>query len=241
MAKKGQITMMIIIAIVIVCAIILTFALRNKVISDTEKFNQNAGPVQAYIIDCIKKTAYDGVYTISSKGGYYFPAASSLDTREAYYALSNKSLVPNLSIIEAQLGAYINVNLRSCINGFGAFPALNISSGDITANATLKEDGFVVDVTYPITITKEGSVYTLSDFKDTEVISRADLLYVIASNYSSMFLQTGGLSLTYASNIEDSFGIISTFQHFPDYTLVTLTDDIGVDNNSTYQWRFALA
>jgi len=99
----------------------------------------------------------------------------------------------------------------------------------------------LINVNYPIFIKKAGFTFEISEFKGIKVLTRADLLHNIASNYSNLFLKTNGLSLTYASSVEDSFNVITTFQHFPDYTLITLTDAKGIDTNSTYQWRFALA
>lgn len=238
--KKGQITIFIIVAIIIVGLVVLFFTIRGKT-SLNIGTSQEVKPVYAYVRDCIEQTAYYGIYEIGAKGGYYFPARDSVDTGEAYYVLAKKSLIPDKETIESQLGAYIEVNLRICLDGFKLFPSFNISSGEISATTILKEDRFIVNVNYPITITQAGSVSKLSKFENIEVLTRASLLYNIASNYSNLFFETGGLSLTYASNLEDSFNIITNFQHFPDYTLVTLTDAKGIDNNSTYQWGFVLA
>jgi hypothetical protein len=239
MEKRGQVTIFIILAIIIVASIILFFVFRGKT-SLNGRVNPEVVPISNYITDCIKQTARYGLYEIGAKGGYYFPPKESLDTGEAYYVLNKKNLIPNNTKIESQIDAYIKVNLRSCTNGFIKFPTFNITEREISAKTSLKNDRISLDVNYPISIKKSGYTYALSDFKNIEVLTHADLLYNIAANYSNIFIKNGGLSLTYASDIEDSFNIITTFQHFPNYTLVTLTDAKGIGANSTYQWRFIL-
>lgn len=240
MKIRGQVTIFVIVAILFVAAIVLFFLFHPHYFSRAETINPEVQPVYDYVADCIRQTAHSGLYAIGAKGGYYFPSKTSRDTGEAYYVVDKKSFIPSRQTIESQLGAYITVNVRSCIAGFKEFPAFNISSGEVSTKTTLEKDEFLVNVKYPITFKKGDSTYTLSEFKNIKVITRVDLLYTIASNYSALFLKTNGLSLTYASDVENSSNIITTFRHFPGETLVTLTDSKGIDGNSTYQWSFAL-
>ena len=216
------------------------FIIRNKN-SSAGEISPEVAPIYNYVKDCIEQTANYGLYVVGAKGGYYFPSKNSLDTGEAYYVLNKENLIPDKKIIESQLAAYIEINLMDCINGFEKFPTFNVSEGEISAQTSLENNKLLVNVNYPITIQRAGVMSEISEFKNIEIPTRADLLYNIASNYSNLFMETGGISLTYSSNVEDSFNVIATSQHFPDYTIVTLTDGESLDNNLTYRWRFALA
>lgn len=231
--KRSQITIFIIIAVAIVAVIVLLFFFRNKAAPEV-KVAPELGPINELVRSCIKDTGTFGVYVISAKGGYYFSPDQSIDSGEAYYILNNRSIIPNKKKIEGQLAAYVDVNLRDCLDDFSKLPIFNISGGEINTTTTFENNSFIVDVNYPLSIRKDNSTYTLEEFRGIEIPTNADLMYNVAINYSKIYQETGGISLTYASNLEDDSNIISNFQHYPNYTLVVLT------YNQTYEWKFAL-
>lgn len=233
--KKGQITIFIIIAILIISVIAIFFIFRNQIVSTKESIPEEASPIYDYVKSCIKQTASDGVYLISSKGGYWITPEYAVKTEEAYYIFKNKSVFPSKEKIESEIGLFIRDNIKYCLNNFKTFPSFNISTRTLSAKTSLKPDKFAIDVTYPILLKKGDFSYEFSDFKNIIIPTNAGFLYDIALNYSNTYLETNGFSLTYAAQLKNS-GVITTFEYFPNYTII----DLYYNSTTLDEWRFTL-
>jgi len=133
--KKGQLSVFIIIAIIIVASVSLYFLLRGKAVS--QEIPKEFMPVESYFLSCIEERAEEGIEILESRGGYiylpgfepgseYMPTSNQLNflgTSVPYwYYLSGNNLVkeqvPLKTEMERQLENYIEENLDCSFEDF---------------------------------------------------------------------------------------------------------------------------
>ncbi|MBM3233782.1 hypothetical protein FJZ19_01680 [Candidatus Pacearchaeota archaeon] len=135
MKNKGQITVFIIIAIVIVAGIAIFFVFRDKIF--VSKLPARFQPIENYFLTCIEDKAIEAKNILGQQGGYIYPpefqAGSSfspfsnmLDFYGSgvpywYYISGNnlvKEQVPGRQKMEDQLDKYIEENLDCDFSGY---------------------------------------------------------------------------------------------------------------------------
>lgn len=125
MNKRGQITILIIVSILILFVIIITIFINNKSYStDFEKAFSKLGIIaetsiiKSSIIDCLEQTSKDANFMIGLQGGYYTPPLKSENVGFIfipYYYYEGEFLNPPKEKIEKELAIYLDNNLDSCI------------------------------------------------------------------------------------------------------------------------------
>ena len=130
MNKKGQVTIFIIVAIIVVAAIIGYFTLRQSFV---ESISEDMRPVYDYYVSCLEATAKQGVSLLGEQGGYievpdfepgsaYMPFSSQLDFLGQpvpywMYVSGNNLLreqVPTKNGMERELEKYVSERVGDC-------------------------------------------------------------------------------------------------------------------------------
>lgn len=130
--RRGQVTIFIIIAIVIVAGVGLYFLFRGSLNSDG--IPSNLEPVYAHFQSCLEEYTLVGIDVLESQGGYiylpdfepgssYSPFSSQLNFLGNgipywYYVSGNnleKEQVPTKSEMEEQLGLFVQNKINSCV------------------------------------------------------------------------------------------------------------------------------
>jgi len=131
MNLRGQVTIFIIVAIVVVGAIIGYFILRDSF--GGTSIPQELRPVYDYYLSCLESTAEDGIHLLGEQGGYievpefepgsaYMPFSSQLDFLGQpipywmYVSGNNllKEQVPTKSSMATELEAYVEERIEDC-------------------------------------------------------------------------------------------------------------------------------
>jgi len=129
--RRGQVTLFIILAVVIVGVVITYFVLRGKSVGET--IHPELRPVYDYYLSCLEDTSSQGILILESQGGYietpdfepgssYMPFSSHLDFLGQgipywmYVSGNNivREQVPTKSQMESQLGDYISKRISYC-------------------------------------------------------------------------------------------------------------------------------
>ncbi|MBU2576451.1 MAG: hypothetical protein KKF50_01895 [Nanoarchaeota archaeon] len=129
--KRGQVTIFIIVAILIVGAIIGYFFLRGSFIG--ESIPQELEPAYDYYISCLASTAEEGIHLLGEQGGYievptfepgsaYMPFSSQLDFLGQpvpywmYVSGNNllKEQIPTKSSMATELEKYVEERIEDC-------------------------------------------------------------------------------------------------------------------------------
>ena len=166
--KRGQVTIFIIIAIVLVIGIVLFFTFRDRIFQ--ERIPQELAPVFDYFESCIEETTKQAALEMGSKGGYlelpefspgseYAPFSSQLDFHGQavpywYYISGNgikEEQIPSQKLMENQLENYLNDKIKDC--KFYEFEerGFNVLMGDsIETEVSIKDNNIDVSVDFPL-------------------------------------------------------------------------------------------
>ena len=83
MNKRGQLTIFVIAAILVVGAVLLYFAFQQGLIQ--QPLNADAERVYNFVQTCIEEKSVETIYQIGENGGYFFPPNLSTESGVPYY------------------------------------------------------------------------------------------------------------------------------------------------------------
>lgn len=170
--KRGQVTVFIILAIVILAAVAIFLIYQNNK-STTTQIPSGFQPVYNTFLSCIQSNVLTGINILESQGGYiylpsfdpgssYMPFSSDLNFLGNpipywYYISGNnlgKTQVPSQQDMQNQLAQYINQNIRNC--DFSSFNNQNfaIQMGQPTASVSILSNQVDVNLDMNLNITK---------------------------------------------------------------------------------------
>lgn len=164
MEKRGQITIFIILAIAIIGGIVLfLFIPRN--VSKPDEVDSNK--VYNYIRSFIEEQSYECIQKIGKQGGYYTIPYEIYVEKTAYWYYEGVNVQPLLTTIKYEIQKCIDEGLKDSTilpkNVFGE-GTLKISEERIKSNIQINEQRVLLNVEYPISISKGESTSIISDF-----------------------------------------------------------------------------
>ncbi|MFC1691837.1 cadherin repeat domain-containing protein [Nanoarchaeota archaeon] len=176
--RKSQITVFIIIGIILLSISALTLYMTDKLKVDQTKaiFGEVAEvpyemePLKVYIEQCLKKTTIPGVYYLAFKGGDFTPLKNESVITEnfevSYGVYGGENTLPSVDDLSYQISSYIEVNLDNCIDDFNSFKSqgLEITAEQPKATTLILEEQVGVKLEYPVTLTREGTSTSASEF-----------------------------------------------------------------------------
>ncbi|PIU75588.1 hypothetical protein COS75_03510 [Candidatus Pacearchaeota archaeon CG06_land_8_20_14_3_00_35_12] len=185
--KRGQITLYIIIAIVIVAAVLFFVFLMPKIQeagmteAQAKAFLESRAPqLKNYVQDCMKTTARKSINTLGRQGGYIIPRPARIglpyavmsDAPIMNYALfydknagENVNLLPSINEMQTELSNFMTVNLDfyNCVGNFGSFKnQMEITPGILTIQNSTFGNNIIITFSYPLTI-KKGKASMIVD------------------------------------------------------------------------------
>jgi hypothetical protein len=173
MKKKGQLTIFIILAIVLVFGIIIFYISTNQGSQNlsedflnNKNLNQQQQITRDNIYNCIDTVTKNAITRIAIQGGHYEKPEKSYDLQVSffsYYYHLGEFLNPSEEEIETALSDYINDNLPICINKKD-FP-LDVEFSEIktTTNIEEKEVYFIFDTSITITNNESTAIINLEN------------------------------------------------------------------------------
>lgn len=218
--KKGQITLFMIIALIILIAI----ALYIYVTQQTQTFipdvviPPNVEPINRYISTCIGDVAKEGMILQGLQGGFIDIPNKIQYTRSSHISVGQSQIIPNwyhngenripsLEYMERDLEGYILRNLETCEAGLQQFNNLfDFITYDYEVDVFFAGDNTVVSVAFPVEALGkiDERITKLRDFKVTVPI-RMLRAYELANatfhaQMEQMFLENVTIELMTANN-----------------------------------------
>jgi hypothetical protein len=215
MANKGQVTLFIILAILVVGGIIAYFLMRDTLVNPVP---EDMRPLYDYYKSCLEDTTRQGISLLGEQGGYitpptfqpgsaYSPFSSQFDFLGQavpywMYVSGNNLLreqVPTRELMEQQLSEYVSDRVGDC--DFSDFEAAgyDIYIGNNDVVASINKLDVELQITNPITIYHGDQFITLENH-NIKVDSKLGKFYAMALevyNYekSDMFLEEYALDV----------------------------------------------
>ena len=236
MEKRGQLTIFIILALVLVGAAVLFFAFQNGLIKQPS--NPNTDRINNFVQNCIQEEGMETIYQIGKNGGYFFPANFSTNSGVAIYSSEGKIYIPSKKQVEDEISFFMDEKLFFCARNFADFPDLEITQGEIKTQTTMENEKIVLNVNYPIRISKDEDVSLLNDFK-TEIPIRAGIVYNSVAEF--MRNQTAeGICISCMLEISERSDLYVEMMDYDEKTTVfVFRDKNSKINNEEFVWIFA--
>lgn len=240
--KKGQLTIFIVIAILIVAGVALFFVFRDNLKGD-KGISQEFQPIYDYVLSCIEETTLKGVKIISSNGGYYeIPPRIVFEyftDDYPFYYYNNEIHLPSIEEVEIELEKYLSENLKYCID-FETFEEQGyiIQDKEVSVSLDLDDEEIITKIDYPLIISKADESVEIREFKinvNSKIKENVGLSLRIVEDYS---VNPGEICLTCLENyfIDTGFHVYSEFiSNNPDVILFSIED-----LNSENKWRFVV-
>jgi hypothetical protein len=162
--KGGQVALFVIVAIVLVAAILLFFALKPEV----SPFAQQQEP-SAYIEKCMRDSASNALDILSNQGGSLSPTGFALYdnnrvsylcyTSDYYSRCVNQEPMLKYSV-ESEITDYVKPKLQQCIANLKQqyeTKGYKVEVGIMKLSTTLAPKKVIIDLDMPFTIVKEDS------------------------------------------------------------------------------------
>lgn len=184
--KRGQITIFMILGVILLLSFLLFYFLRREVsvFKPETVVPPEIIPVNNFILGCVDSVSREAGNLVGANGGYVelppgiandrlaaVPDFTFSPVRTALWFYRGQNRIPPLDYIQFQLENYIHDNLIECLQGFEPFrQTFNITElGNLSLNVDLADEGFIVDVKYPLDIILRAreQKFFLDDFSVT--------------------------------------------------------------------------
>jgi hypothetical protein len=181
MEKKGQVSFFVLgaaILLILVSFILYVNRLDTLDVTEGSDFSSEINSVTIFVKECLKQTAIDGIYYVSSKGGFYEDPVVGVDyffNPVPIYFFFSMNLSISQDFFEESLSDFIEDSIDFCINDFEDFPVEIDTPEVIDAHTSFTRDDVVFNLNYPITIHKNDDKVSLTDFSVTLPVRMKDL------------------------------------------------------------------
>ncbi len=240
--EKGQVTIFIIIAIVII-ALIAVFLLAKENVLDfgKEKIAPEVKPIYSFVEECVKTTGENAVYYIGQTGGYFVIPNSSTDFGIAYYYDKGNNYMPSKEKIEEELGSYVDFMLFFCVKEFEDFGDFQVEQNEVKTKAKISEGKVIFNVEYPLKVSKGDKTYNFKKFQG-ETLVRLEQVYALAYNITQEQMKTKNnicISCIYELAREKEL-FVEMNEHPDNQTIVfTIRDEKSEILKGDYRFNFA--
>ncbi len=215
---RGQVTIFVIIAILIVAAVILFFVARNQF--QTENIPSTLSPVYDHFLECLEEDTRIGIGLLGTSGGYiyvdemefeggsaYMPFSSQLDfygnaVPYWYYVSGNnieREQIPNKDDMEKELSRYISESIVNCNLNDYEDQGYIIDKGKPKVEARINDESVDVNLLMDLTIKKDDDSIYVSEHKKNYESSLGKLYETATSIYeheqSTLFLEEYGVDV----------------------------------------------
>jgi hypothetical protein len=192
-SKKGQVTIFIILAIIIVVAGLSIYLFRDTIL--TKKIPSNIEPIQTNFLNCIEQSTLTGISILESKGGYienpsfvsgsvYMPFSSELNfvgTQIPYwYYISGNNIefeqMPSIEEMNKQLENYLTNKLMNCNFEIYKNQGYEIETEQPQVNVNIKNNNVQIEVDMDLSVGFQEDIFLMKSFS-VEVNSLLGDLY----------------------------------------------------------------
>lgn len=237
MKKRGQITVFVILAIIIVVGVVLFFAFRGeKSGTESVEIPVFVSPINVFVDSCLASVSENVVYSVGEGGGYFFPPARSNDEGISYLYYEGVNYFPEISIMESQIEEGIASNMILCVNNFDDFSNYEIVYTTPEIDVEILDENIFVNMDYSISVSQGNSTYVLRNF-NAEVPVRLGLINRLLKKF---------LNERYYDNGEICIDCVLEDMYFNNLTMEIYTDSevdvfFIVDETSEKEFRFNFA
>ena len=155
MNKRGQITIFIIAALVIMLGASLLFYFLAIPGQEQDTYEQaiDKSIVASAVDNCLKETGTEAIYLVSTRGGAIYESGYMFygNFQQITYSIyDNKSVAVSKSFIEDEISRYVEDTLDLCMNYFHDFKDYDFEVDEPYADTRISDDYVRIELNYPI-------------------------------------------------------------------------------------------
>ena len=239
MKKKGQVTIFIIIAIILIAGVALYFVFRDKI--SVSSYDSTSEPIVNFVQECIDQTFEDSLIAVAKQGGYsgYTYLEKTNEDGVTYYLLGGKDYMPSKKRVETEISEYFERKFFLCSRHFINFTDYQITEGNFESSTKINDQSVELEIRYPLTITKGGKTSRVKDF-ESEISIDFGIFYNSISNFINQQKQAGDKLCLSCFEMSTENNIYVDMESSYDKTVIfTFKDDYSELNNKPFEWVFA--
>jgi len=208
MMKRGQVTIFIIIAIIIVASIALVFSLNDnarslftRIFNAESRYPETVQDIKLSVQYCLDESFKAVIEKNALQGGFYFSPVNSIyyDSDNLIFSRNvpvyfNKGYsVPTLAVLRDQISQGVFYELAGCmdfeqyVNGSVDInnAKVDIDFSRYNARTTINEDSVSINIKFPVEVSFDGVVYNLEDYS-SNIKTNYLKMYRLASEISQI-------------------------------------------------------
>jgi len=243
MKKRGQVTLFVIIAIVIVAGAFLVLYTQTDILGQRAERIPEIAPIRAEIQNCLDQTAFDGITLAGLQGGYISLPNLTFTTNFSeipYSYYEGRSLLLTLGGIEKEVSAYVSLMLPKCVD-FSKWPDYAITPSNAISTTLIKNNLVKVDVKWPVIIKKADSTYRLEKFS-TSIPIRLGMIHNITRTIVTGEIKEPNLiRADYFSDVYNEYNIRIDLLPFNTTLIYLITDPLSKFKNQPINYTFLFA
>ena len=197
MKKRGQVTIFIILAIVLILIVASYFIFKDKI---NNTFNAKDFPdVEKFIQNCADSSAEQAIIESAKKGGIYAPQFVTYEGA-VYYKYQNNWYFPAKEELENNLALEFESLFLNCINEFSNFTNYQISTHEIKISSDIERNFVRFDINYLVTVAF-GEKSANFEYFSSKININYLKLYSAVAEYIETQKNNSAICLTCLSNI----------------------------------------
>ena len=237
--KKGQVTIFIIIAIILIAAVALYFVFRDKISVSSD--DSTVTPITNFVQECIDQTFENSLIAIAKQGGYsgYTYLEKTNEDGVTYYLLEGKDYMPSKKRVETEISEYFERKFFLCSRHFVNFTDYQIREGNFESSTKINDQSVELEIKYPLTIIK-GDKTSRIEYFESKVLIDFGIFYDSVFDFINQQKQVGDKLCLSCSEMAIENNIhVDMESYYGEIVILTFTDDYSELNNELFEWVFA--
>ncbi len=179
MDKRGQVTVIIVVGLLILGAVFLVLHFKSSSLQEradtaaqaaTTTFSSDM--VNNFVVLCLQKTGEEVLFRNGRSGGYFIlPAAATKNLQEnvPFYAVPGQAgqvMIPPDEVLAREIGRGVDALLPICFTNFSAFreQGFAVDVGHPSTTVLLSSDGVRLNTALSVRMTRDDEQKTISEF-----------------------------------------------------------------------------
>lgn len=200
MKKRGQVTVFIIVALIVVGIVVLPLFLKfyirgedftksSKIKTDLDEESKN---LNNFITNCLYSVGNESLEKVAEQGGYYNKPRYYLNVKNesfySYYIYQGEVLDLKFDNISKEISLYIDDNILKCINRYQGSRNIQINYGIPKTNIVIESKRVTFNLVIPVRLEKENVSEELDKFKayiNSKIQDMIDMTKYIGDSYEN--------------------------------------------------------
>lgn len=240
MEKRGQLSIFLILALIMIIVFSLLYSLKSMPESQQQKAeiikSSVSDTITSNIQSCLLNTLNQAVLNLGLQGGFIEKPNKFLIINNSFISFGyykNSIILNSLEGIKSEINNYIEQNLSLCVkeNNF------IFEKGSVISKTTINKDNIKIEVNYPISIKQGDRVEVLKEDYNTELNVRLGYIYdFILSVVTKHLKDPRNIDIVNLLKSDLSIDIVG----YKENTLIyVITDKKSRINNKDFNFVFA--